>query len=714
MSLHHPSAVSAPWSSHPPATAARGRIWFAVAAMLACIGADPRASATALEEIVVTAVRQPVAQLSIPLSLGSVNRDAIVLVGSTHHAEILNRTPGAMIQRGSGQESLTAIRSPVLTGAGSCGAFLFLENSIPIRPVGFCNVNEMFEINTEQARAIEVLRGPGTAVYGSNAMHGMVNVLQAAPAERPALAAGLEAGPSAYGRIKLEASSAATDASYGIAGLYAHDGGWRDDSGYDEAKLNAVAAFRRGEMPARFDLAATLLDQDTAGFIVGKDAYRSDQLSRENLNPEAYREASAVRLTGLLEPSVAGTGKLELRPYLRTSRMEFLQHFLIGKPIERNGQESIGLLSSLAWHADPDWSVIAGLDLELADSFLEEDQPFPATGAPPAAIEIRPAGLHYDYEVRSYVAALYLHGERRFGQRWRATGGIRAESVSYDYDNRMLAGNTDENGMPCGGSGCLYTRPADRTDAFVNIAPKLSLAAELHPGVIAYAAASLGFRPPEITELYRLQRGQRVADLDSEQLNALELGIKSTSESLDLALALFDMRKSDVILREASGFNVGDGRTSHRGLEYELRWRPVQDLELSGLGTFARHRYEFSRAVEGGETIVSGNDIDTAPRDVHRAAIAWQPASPVVLEAEWLVVGEYWLDAANAHRYPGHELLNLRGRWQVAPGWSVAVRLNNALDRDYADRADYAFGNYRYFPGRGRALFAEIAWRHDP
>jgi hypothetical protein len=103
--------------------------------------------------------------------------------------------------------------------------------------------------------------------------------------------------------------------------------------------------------------------------------------------------------------------------------------------------------------------------------------------------------------------------------------------------------------------------------------------------------------------------------------------------------------------------------------------------------------------------IVDGNDVDTAPRQLHRAAVRWDAAARLALEAEWLVVGEYWLDAANAHRYPGHELLNLRGRWQAAPQWSVTLRLNNALDRDYADRADFAFGNYRYFPGaRPRAV----------
>jgi len=38
------------------------------------------------------------------------------------------------------------------------------------------------------------------------------------------------------------------------------------------------------------------------------------------------------------------------------------------------------------------------------------------------------------------------------------------------------------------------------------------------------------------------------------------------------------------------------------------------------------------------------------------------------------------------------------------------ARVNNLTDRAYADRADYAFGNYRYFPGRGRTLFVEARY----
>ena len=665
--------------------------------------AVPASTAGSLEEVVVTAMRRPEPALDVPLSIGRVGADTIMLVGATHHAEILNRIPGVMIQQGSGQESLTAIRSPVLTGAGSCGAFLFLENGVPVRPVGFCNVNVLYEVNTEQARAIEVLRGPGSALYGSNAMHGTVNVLQPWPRERPLLAVSLDGGPSNYWRVKAEGRHDGEDADLGVAGFYANDGGWRAMSGYHEGKLNATLAGQWVGAPARVDLAVTNLDQQTAGFITGKDAYESVRISESNPTPGAFRDASSARLTSLIQRSVAGGATLELRPYLRSSRTEFLQHFLIGQPVEKNAQQSGGLMTSLGWGNVGDWSVVTGGDVELGYSTLKEFQENPTIG-------IRPTGLHYDYDVHSSVESLYVQAERRFLSRFRLGAGLRAEWVTYEYDNRMLDGNTDDQGTPCTPSGCIYSRPADRTDHFHDWTPKLSLSYEVTPRLVAYATAMQGFRPPEMTELYRLQRTQQVADLKPEELNSLEVGLKGSWTQVEFALALYDMDRSGVILRESNGYIVANGRTTHRGVEVDLRWRPLPTLEFAAAGTYASHRYDFSRTVDGGETIKSGNDMDTAPREIGRYGIEWRPLEALEFEAEWMMVSDYWLDAANLHRYSGHGLLNLRGLWQFAPRWTTALRVTNALDVRYADRADYSFSTYRYFPGRPRALFAEIAW----
>jgi len=39
------------------------------------------------------------------------------------------------------------------------------------------------------------------------------------------------------------------------------------------------------------------------------------------------------------------------------------------------------------------------------------------------------------------------------------------------------------------------------------------------------------------------------------------------------------------------------------------------------------------------------------------------------------------------------------------------VRVNNLTDELYADRADFAFGNHRYFPGREREVYVQLGYR---
>jgi outer membrane receptor protein involved in Fe transport len=274
----------------------------------------------------------------------------------------------------------------------------------------------------------------------------------------------------------------------------------------------------------------------------------------------------------------------------------------------------------------------------------------------------------------------------------------------------MLTGNTRDDGSACGFGGCLYSRPASRSDSFSNLAPKLSATMRLNEKYSLYGSLSRGFRAPQASELYRLQSGQTTADLSTERLDNIELGLRFGNEQLRADAALFAMKKRGSVLRDSEGFNVSQGRSRHTGIESSLDWRLGASALLSVDFSYARHVYDFDLIAARGETFTAGNDIDTAPRLLANAELSVQPSETTAVALQWTMTDDYFLNAENRFTYPGHELLNLRANWQATARFAISARLNNALDEVYADRADYAFGNYRYFPGRGRELFFELRY----
>jgi iron complex outermembrane recepter protein len=236
------------------------------------------------DDIVVTATRDKRSAFQTPASISRIDDKTIRDVDSKHQADVLNHNAGVYIQRGSGAESLGAIRSPVLAGAGACGAFLVAEDSLPIRPTGFCNLNEMFETNYEQARQIEVLRGPGSAMFGASAVHGVINVITPGVRSLPVFSAGLEGGSDSFARLTFATALKSDTAmrSFGAYGVASRAPGWRDSSGVDEAKLNLLGDLDVGGGQLRLRAAGTVLNQETAGFITGYQSYLDEDIARTN------------------------------------------------------------------------------------------------------------------------------------------------------------------------------------------------------------------------------------------------------------------------------------------------------------------------------------------------------------------------------------------------------------------------------------------------
>ena len=683
---------------------------YRLGAAIATLACSATAAAGELETIVVTGSRVPESTRDIASSIGVIDTHELDLMRAVHISDALARIPGAFVQRGNGQEHLTAIRSPVFTGPGSCGAFYFAEDGLPLRPSGVCNANELSEVDYEQAERIEVLRGPGNAVHGGNAQHGVINVISMPPPIGRAASISVGAGPHDYARLLASYGQGDSDDAWRLSLNTTYDGGYKHDSGYDLQKLVYRHDHAWSEIKLQSLLSLGNQKQETAGYVIGRNAYRDRHRLRENPNPEAFRDNRTARWYGRFTLDAFG-GELSFTPFLRYQRMRFLQHFLLGQPLEENGFDSTGWQGD--WHRTlgKDLQLLAGFDGEWSRSRVEQTQ------ANAVASPVLPKGKQYDYKVegRNLAAFTQLDWEPVSGTRIQL--GARLEQQRYDYDNRMIDGATRDDGRPCGTLArpqpCRYSRPADRHDEFTEPAFSLSAIQALGETQRISFIYTHGLRPPESAELYRLQAGQLVANIDPERIDSIEFGWHGDIDRLSFAFGAYAMRKKNVIFQDSERRNVDNGATAHHGIEYSLALQLAPGWQLSADGTNALHRYDDDAPLQElpPGTSIEGKQMDTAPRNIASVRLSWEPRDGTSAELEWQHTGRYYLEPTQTHAYGGHDLLHLRVQQRFTPHLGMTMRVQNLGNRRYADRADYAFGNYRYFIGEPRSLFVDLDWR---
>lgn len=662
-----------------------------------------------IERITTTTSRFETIQSQHAGSIAIVDENALDMTSVQHIQQVINRVAGVNLQRGNGQEYLPALRSPVFTGAGACGELLTAEDGIALRASGFCNINELFEAGTEYAQRIEVLKGPGTAIYGSNALHGVINVITQNPIQADEKIE-VELGSFGYKRLGLNAGNNQAQNGLGINLSVTDDTGYRDEEGVEQTKLHVRYATLINDINVSAGLSISDLDQETAGFITGLNSYRDAEIAQSNANPEAFRQAQSARLWLKLEGQADWRGKAvnwQITPYIRDQEMDFLMHFLPGQPLEQNAQDSFGVLSSAKIDLTPSVVLTIGADAELTSGSLRQFQASPTQGSAFLQATI-PSGLQYDYEVDASTFAVFTDFSWLLSDDFTLNFGLRAEQVEYDYDNLMVSGRVDESGQTCGFGGCRYSRPDDRTDDFSQVSPQISARYALSDNSMLYATVANGYRAPQATELYRLQRAQESADLDSVEAVNTELGYRWFGESASLQLSIYSMDKDNVIFRDADFFNRSDARTRHQGLEATIKLQLAPQWQLNSAVTYARHEYRNNL----GDLVIAGNDMDTAPRWLGNVQLAWQPSDNISAELDWRYTSDYYLEPENTVSYSGHNIADVRVLWVLSESLSLNVQVLNALDRAYAERADFTtFSGPRYFPGKPRHAQVGVSYQ---
>lgn len=195
-------------------------------------------STTFGESIVVTATLEPEERDQVPASVAVIPREEIEERQAVALPELLATVPGVtVLQTGSpGQQT------SVFTRGAESEQTLLLWNGIPLNDPFFGGANWQF-LPTDGVERVEVARGPFSALYGSAALGGVVQVLTGG---RTGGTLRLEGGERGYGRAGLAAGFRAAGAQVDVAGSVWRDDGFSVNDHFDGEDLLARALWDLG------------------------------------------------------------------------------------------------------------------------------------------------------------------------------------------------------------------------------------------------------------------------------------------------------------------------------------------------------------------------------------------------------------------------------------------------------------------------------------
>lgn len=227
---------------------------------------------------------------------------------------LINKVPGVyMVDLGNEQHEM-GVRQPL----GTKNLFLYLEDGIPIRTVGDFNHNALIEINQASLERIEVIKGPASSLYGSEAVGGAINFITQAPSPFLTGKIQAEAGSRGYKRTDFNVSN-----TYKKLGIYA--GGYYTDQSQPVEQHND---FKKTALTLRADYSFN--DKTKLTTVADYIAYKTDQkggldsahfYSKDYISfyRFTYRKVDAFRLRSTLSKDWNENNKTSLTLFYRHS-----------------------------------------------------------------------------------------------------------------------------------------------------------------------------------------------------------------------------------------------------------------------------------------------------------------------------------------------------------------------------------------------------------
>ena len=664
-----------------------------------------------LATIVVTASREGESINNTPAAISQITAKDIEDKHATFIGQLLNQTPGVLMNDLGNEQHMMSIRQPITTAA----VFQYLEDGISIRPVGVFNHNALYEVNLAGVDNIEILRGPASSLYGSNAIGGTVNFITKAPTLTPTADIGISASSEGYRRLDVGASNT-FDTEYGEHGLrlsaYASD---RGDSWQDHAESNKQSVTLRHDW--RISDATQIknifsynhLEADMTGSLNVDDYNKRSGYSYQTFT---YRAVDSTRLSSQINHKWSDQQQTQATLYYRDNSTEQNPSYNIRTDI-RNGTPTGTYTGQITENAFQSYglNVQHSVDLDQVKWVVGAMADHSPNQAKTNDIEVfrDPTSLVYTgYQQRQLLRNFNVdvNNQAIYGQaNWQVlpnlnlVGGARYDWISYDFDNQLTPSRV--TGAP------------DEKRNFKKASPQLGVVWNITPKMDVYSNWSQGFVPPEVSSLY----GANLVtpDLDAATFNNIDAGLrfKLLDDRLDGEITVYRLQGKDEVISYTKADNTREprnaGKTLHQGIEIGGTWKisDAYDQRVKVSGSIAQHEYEEFQPSP--VLNYSANTMPSSPKSFGTIEYQIKPIPELLLSAEGVYVGSYWINDANTEKYNGHTLLNLRANYRNN-GYEVFGQILNATDVHYAESTSFSNNQVSYTPAAPRTYLLGLRY----
>ena len=644
-----------------------------------------------MQEVVITANREQQDRSETPTAIHKILPKLLEDTKPTLLPEILNKIPGVVMVNLNNEQHGMSIRQPL----GYNAYFLYLEDGIPLRPAGVFNHNALIEMNTLAISSIEVIKGPSSSFYGSEAIGGAVNFITHRPTSIPTARVGFQTDNYGYFRTQFGAGTYLTKKLGIYTGGYMakQRNSWQTSSDYDKLSLNFRADYyinEKTKVTAAF--VTNEYDSQMGGSVDSVGFYEKKYISLSNFT---YRNVKAdrarVTVNRYWNKDMESFITLFYRknsvgqfPSYAIKRVSSNPHIAHGE-INENSFVSFGsIIQNSVKFKFLNSKLISGISLDYSPNDyiahyarIDRDS---ASGLYTGYTERRDS-LLVNYDAKILNSAAYVQYELSPLKNLKVVLGMRYDRIDFQFDNHLT---------PSAFSGA-----PDESNGFNNLAPKIGATYNLGKGRGMYANYSRGFSPPTINQLYR---GVKVPELKPAYFDSYEIGgwAYLVKKKVYADLTFYQMtgynEVINFLLPDNSRENRNSGKTLHQGIEYSLTWSPDKQWFFRIGGTTALHKF-ISYSTKEGQNF-DGKEMPNSPRWVANAELTYKPVciEGFRITLEYQRISSYYKDNDNRFLYDdktflglaGVSVLNLRTGYAFGP-MEVFMNVLNVTDELYAN-----------------------------